>query len=254
MITVDNSGDRTIYTALKECSIVSTMSAEVGSATNVFIEVYDSLNNLLVKSGDLTNGAADELAASLTLKLNKGDYVVVKSGASFVDSQNSHFGIKAQPVETSFLTAVPIQRVAYLKDVKTNGTAGGTFSNVGIQTRDLNNVSGNSEIVDLSLNQFTLQRGTYIIEAAAPAHNTDSHKSYLYSVTDSVIKAVGGSVTAAASSDTVSILYYFVTILDNHTYEIRHQCTTTVASNGFGTANSFGVDEIYTQVKITKLR
>ncbi len=43
------------------------------------------------------------------------------------------------------------------------------------------------------------------------------------------------------------------TIGASQTFEIRHQCVSTKTGNGFGVASGFGVDEVYTQVRIWKV-
>jgi len=43
-----------------------------------------------------------------------------------------------------------------------------------------------------------------------------------------------------------------VTIAGSKAFEIRHRCSDTFATNGFGIAASFGT-EVYTRVEITKI-
>jgi len=37
-------------------------------------------------------------------------------------------------------------------------------------------------------------------------------------------------------------------------FEIQHRCSRTQSTTGFGLASNFGVSEVYTQLKITKVR
>lgn len=151
----------------------------------------------------------------------------------------------------------------YLKDVKANNTAGGTFTSGSFQTRTLNTTEGDFlHFGSLSSNQFTLIAGTYEIEAIAPAftnaNTLGSHKAILYNVTDASNALIGsnGEVTVVSSSGqsvNSSFVKGIVTISSSTVFEIRHRCDTTQSSNGFGPQANFGVDEIYTIVKLTKI-
>jgi hypothetical protein len=65
----------------------------------------------------------------------------------------------------------------YIKDEKSSGTASGTFTSGAWQTRTLNTVSGDTAMVSLSSNQFTLGVGTYQIIAKAPAFDVSQSRS-----------------------------------------------------------------------------
>jgi hypothetical protein len=154
------------------------------------------------------------------------------------------------------LLSVPVPLTAYLKDVKPSGTAGGTATAGSYQTRTLNTVEGDSSIVSLSANQFTLGPGVYEIEASAPAYYCSRHKIKLRNITDSSDALIGGVAltenTTAAGSTSDSIIRGRITLTSPKTFEIQHRVQTTRATNGFGDNTSFGDSEVYTQVKITK--
>ena len=160
------------------------------------------------------------------------------------------------PFEAEFLAAVPVQKVAFLKEIQVSGTQGGTFTAGSFVTRTLNTVEGDSEIVSLSANQFTLQAGKYIIEARAPAFAVSSHVAKLRNITDSTDDAIGTSGYAenvdGGSAD--SFVNASIEITSAKVFEIQNRSGGTQATNGFGAANSYGVSEVYTQVKITKLK
>jgi len=83
----------------------------------------------------------------------------VKENGVWVDYTSSTVFIAYQT-----LIANQMRSVAYIKDIKTNGTAGGTFTN-GRQTRVLNTLEDPMGIVtSLSSNQFVLPAGRYAIE------------------------------------------------------------------------------------------
>lgn len=149
--------------------------------------------------------------------------------------------------------AIPVAQTVYLKDVKSAATDGGTFTSGSWVTRTLNTVEGASSIVALSANQFTLQSGEYVIEASAPAFSVNNHKAKLYNITTAADTIIGSSSDGSTSVD-CSNIYTNVNLTSATTFEIRHQCQTTKSTNGLGTGGPQGVAEVYTQVKITKIK
>lgn len=150
-------------------------------------------------------------------------------------------------------------QVLIVVDEKTSGTSGGTFTSGAWRTRDLNTVRHNTIVgASLSSNQITLPAGTYLIEASAPAVYVYINKIRLRNITDGVDAAVGSSAwtgsndTGAAPSQIIEV----ITISSGQkVFEIQHYCSSTYATSGFGAASAIaGIAEIYTQVKITKIR
>lgn len=159
--------------------------------------------------------------------------------------------------QAEFLAPQIQPKVAFIKDVKPSGTAGGTFTAGAWQTRTLNTVSGDSEIVSLSSNQFTLQPGKYLIEAIVPAYKVNVHKAKLVSdPSGTPLDEIIGSneqIDSAVNIISQSKIIGTLTVSESKVFEIQHRCSTTGTTTGFGNASSFGVDEIYTIVKITKI-
>lgn len=143
--------------------------------------------------------------------------------------------------------------VAVIKDVKPSDTSGGTFTSGAWQTRTLNTISG-SGFASLSANQITLQSGTYEVDVTAPALGVNAHKAVLYNITDAQDEIIGQSSYAPSTSSSVSLIKGTITNNSAKTYEIRHQCGITKATDGFGISANFGIDNIYTQVIIRKLK
>ena len=142
-----------------------------------------------------------------------------------------------------------------LEDQKTSGTDGGTFSSAADRTRTLNTeVRDVYNICTLSSNQFTLPAGTYYMEWAAPASKVDAHQSFLYNVTGAAEVKRGrvGYCTTGATVNTESCGQAVTTIATSSAFEIRHRCTTSATTVGFGNSASFGT-EVYTVVKIWKI-
>ena len=152
-----------------------------------------------------------------------------------------------------------IQKTTFLKDVKSVGTAGGTFTSGVYQTRVLNTQEGDTSFCSLSANQFTLQPGTYEIEASAPAHFCNLNKIKLYNITTSSDSIIGSSsdlstVVGMSAIVSRSVLSGRITLTTASIFELQHHCTVTAATNGLGVAVNFGTEvEVYSIVKITKI-
>lgn len=141
-----------------------------------------------------------------------------------------------------------------LQDQKSANVDGGTFTAGADRTRTLNTeVRDALNICALSSNQFTLPAGTYYIEWSCPAYAVNSHQSLLYNATTATTVARGQS---GFTTSNVGVIQYsngsaVVTVASSTAFEIRHRCSATWATIGFGVAAGFGT-EIYTEVKIWK--
>ncbi|MDH3324061.1 MAG: hypothetical protein OEL89_00320 [Candidatus Peregrinibacteria bacterium] len=159
------------------------------------------------------------------------------------------------------LSAIPVKRVAYVKDLKSSGTAGGSSSATTIHTRDLNTLEGDISFISLSANQFTIQAGDYDIESISPASNCDRNQAFLYNVTDAVYVLDGSSEFASSTpvdGTSVSTIKGRISITSPKTYEVRHWTQSAFASQGLGveangTSNPQS-GEVYTTVKIEKIK
>ena len=147
-------------------------------------------------------------------------------------------------------------QVMVLNDTKATTVAGGTFTNGAWQDRVLNTeqymgISGAS----LAANVITLPTGTYKVKAICPAYWVHSHQARLYNVTDATVAVLGTS--ASTSTNTTPVTSSFVkgvfTIAAEKTFKIQHRCENTKGTDGFGISNDFGLDEIYTVAKFTKI-
>ena len=152
--------------------------------------------------------------------------------------------------------AIPKPFITYLKDVKPGGTAGGTFTAGAWQTRTLNTVEGDTNIVSLSANQFTLQAGKYEIEASATAFRCGGNSILLRNITDSLDVVIGVGTylgtdgNFASDASELSCVFH---INSSKVFELRHRGSTTYTTSGFGMPGPSGVATTFSQVKITKL-
>ena len=147
---------------------------------------------------------------------------------------------------------------AIIADQKTAGSYGGTFNNGSWRTRDLNTEIADADgIVTISNNKFTLQAGTYLVKAQAPAYKVNRHMIRMMNETDGSAVAYGTSEYARESDhpQTHSFLITRFTISAAKEFEISHRCETSNDTSGFGieSNSNFTVpNEQYTMVEIYK--
>ena len=149
-------------------------------------------------------------------------------------------------------------KTVYIKDIKPNGTHGGSCdpSNGWEQIRDLNNITGDTSFASISQNQITLAAGTYDFEAHAPAYLDGYHKAVLVNAQTNEFLLLGSNARSHNISGGMepSKIFGMIKITVPTTFVIKHRCSIILQTIGFGIATSFGVDEVYTQVKITKVK
>jgi hypothetical protein len=145
---------------------------------------------------------------------------------------------------------------AHIRDEKTAGTTGGTFTSGAWRTRDINTEKYDPlGIVSISSNQFTIVAGSYYIDASAPAYNVYRHRIKLRNITDSTDDILGTSEYASASTNGYnhSTARGYLTLGASKTFEIQHRCESSQATYGFGVEGNFSITEVYTEVFIWKL-
>lgn len=146
------------------------------------------------------------------------------------------------------------KEIYIIRDVKALGTNGGTSTtNTWIQ-RNLNNFQSNGgSNCTLGTNQFTLQPGTWQINALAPAVRT--HQCRLFNVTSATTLLVGNTSLSPTTSVANSVINGIFTIASASVFQIQHITNPGTANTGFGTAGGFAgsLGEVYTQVVLTKL-
>ena len=161
----------------------------------------------------------------------------------------------------SFANKGKFASYAVICDQKAQGTGGGTFTLGAWRTRDLNTEIADADgIVSISNNQFTLQAGTYLVNASAPARKVTTNQTALYNVTDSSYVQYGTVEIAHISyiGGSRSFISAKFTISGAKAFEIRHFSSHTQATNGFGTnfgssdATTAGGVAIFTIVEIFK--
>jgi|GEM_PF-3591150 len=144
-------------------------------------------------------------------------------------------------------------KIAIVRDIKAASTDGGSFTSGSWQTRDLNDLRGDSSFISIDgSTTFTLDSGLYEIRASSPARNVNQHQIRLYNVTDATIDATGTAVQSASATPE-SLLISVIKITSQKTFRIEHRCNSTnSSSDGRGRGISWG-ENVYTQVRIQQL-
>ena len=226
-------------------SVVFT-SGFFGVAPSVVGIVEDNNRVFGITTGPATSGFTYKLNVSGTLTDANVDLIISRQGSDF----------RQAPQATA---AVIKPAVAYVKDIKSQNTAGGTFASGDWRDRDLNTIQGESWFIEsLSSNVVTLQAGTYKFSAVAPCFIVDLNQLRLFDSTNSNVLAVGVSGRVGTSgtdndSSFTSKVECVATFTSSTGIKLQHRGSGTRATDGFGTASNF-TNELYASMKIEKLK
>ena len=150
-------------------------------------------------------------------------------------------------------------KVATIKDVRSNGTAGGTATSGSFLKRTLNTLSDPDNIgIALASDRFTLPPGKYFLIGSMEIigqTNGLKHKivrdpggtpsDEILFVNDN-IGTPGEGATPSGSG--------IIDVTSSVDFELQYRVAITKTTTGLGLAQSFGVDEIYVNLLILKLR
>jgi len=157
------------------------------------------------------------------------------------------------------LTGVPLlqPRIATLSDVKASGTNGGTFTSGAYVTRTLNTIDDPTGFVtSLASSQFILSAGEYYIDAFAPASMVGSLRAKIRNITDSTDSLLSEStyISPVSNITGTSVIQGRIVISSSKTFELQQRCSTTRATDGLGVGTGFGELEVFSRIKITKVK
>jgi hypothetical protein len=157
---------------------------------------------------------------------------------------------------TLFGNGLSTSRFLHVRDEKSAGTQGGTFTAGAWRTRTLNTTKTNTITgASLSSNQITLPSGSYFIQAYAPGFRVNGHVAKLYNITDSTDVIIGSNQT---SGDTMTAMppatvFGYFTIAAQKVFELQHRSQSTASDVGFGIRNELAIGEVYSEVFIWKV-
>jgi hypothetical protein len=223
-----------------------TDSYTISGSTIVFssaLTTNDVIDFIIVLGDVLNIGTPSDNTVSLAKLTATG----TKDATTFLRGDNT-FASAQGKFESQLL---------HVRDEKSSGTAGGTFTSGAWQTRTLNtSVTNEISGASLSSNQITLPSGTYYIQSTSPVgmENSGYHKAKLRNITDSSDTIIGtsefGFVYDGGSRSFVNGRF---TISAQKTFELQHRCANTMTTNGFGTPSGLSVVEVYADVQIWKV-
>lgn len=227
--------------------VVASFASESSPATDDELMLYDlsattadkiTLANLFKIINSFTADTSPDMAA---------DYVVTYDASASA----------AKKVLLSAVSGGFANQLLHVRETQISGTAGGTFTSGADTARTLNTtVTNEISGASLAANQITLPAGTFYIEASAPAHQADLHRAWLYDTTGAANLVMGTSEQSSGSANTVTRSHVSgrFTLSTSSVLELRHRCSRTQASNGYGLASGFGgANEIYADIRIWKI-
>ena len=218
---------------------ISAVTLTRGPRTVIFDGVltltHHSTNNNLPGGANITTAAGDRA-------IYEADGTTVYC-VSYIKASGAAVVVTA--------TGLPYLNV---RDQKTSGTDGGTFTSGAWQTRTLNTTGANSiSGASLGSNRITLPAGTFQIRARAPSVDGTLHKAKLYNITDTADVILGSNSQATGSAvQTDSWVIGQFTIAGAKVFELQHRIEVTSNTYGLGRACNFGT-EVYTEIEIWKV-
>jgi len=207
-----------------------------------------------------------------TLITGGDSFINFSSGAAAFTPQNAATLFSANDV-LDFTVLIPIQgwsseaeflaplvqpKTAIVYETSTVSIPSLTNS---IQTRELNNVSGDSDIVSLNGNQFTLSAGKYRLDYYGLGYQCGYSAVFIFDVTNNqYVSTEKFHVYLGPATDTQVAIsdYDFIDISSDTVFELR-QYTNLGVGSGLGNAGAFSstnnpaTTNRNSQVKITKL-
>lgn len=250
--------DVVVGAGLKSMNVLAYAGAAKTSPASI-----DQLSNGTAAIG--TSYYYDEVKGVLTIEAGVARFTTETSKNAAISAAGnavSNVFIVFNVTTAGALVAAPQmqKRIAYLKDVKANGTAGQALTANAYTVRNLNTVEDPTGIID-SLNTgtggFTLKPGVYAIRAKASwytnatAGNKARSKIVNSSTTTDAILGANAYQSAGAADPMLPLFVEGVLTVTTaaHIYNLQSRVT---AGSG-GVAESFGESEVYSIVEIEKL-
>jgi hypothetical protein len=246
-----NIGGNIFTSGFMEMGLITTPSLPTSGFIKIFYNTSGNFITSIDSSGKLsTLNPLVSKGDLLTHNGNTESRLPVGTNGNVISANSA----QANGVEWTNVNSLVTTLVAIIRDVKSQGTNGGTFSTGAWRIRDLNNLSGNANSrVSLSSNQFTLQPGKYFIHASAPANDVDEHQTRIFNVTTSSVESYGMvNISGNASMQIASMVSCYVDLSSSTVFRLEHRNGQNENNTGFGAAAGWG-DEVYSIVNIQVL-
>ena len=219
-------------------------------------------NNVVIQDNDGTRNATINLqvgaAGNRTYYLGTASQA---TGGTFIISPTDAAITTTGVVTGASVAGAIVTPYNYIliRDRKDAGVEGGTFTQDAWRTRDLTQeVSDTGNHASLASNKITLAAGTYEANIIVPVGGGEGtqtyHKAILWDT------AGDGSMILESNSgytywgNTPAQIVGRFTLGAQSELEVRHYCTVTKATYGFGkAANIAGTNEVYTIVELRRI-
>lgn len=136
-----------------------------------------------------------------------------------------------------------------VKDVKNQGTHGGSFTSGAWRTRDVNLEHADaSGICSINSNQVTLAGGTYRVLIRVTARMVERVAARLYSITDTLelLASIPDYITFADKNSCVNVIVGRIVLDDTTILEVQHRSSGSHGDTGFGYAANFSQETYLT--------
>jgi hypothetical protein len=100
-----------------------------------------------------------------------------------------------------------------------------------------------------------LAAGTYYFQASAPFAATARTKAKIQDITAGAAALIGQTmdVSNASGGQNCNRVEGYFSLSTPKTFEVQHQCQTTVSTTGLGEPASFGDNEVYTVCNVRRI-
>lgn len=234
------SSASTLATTANTNATNASSQAVTAQTTATAAQTSATAANTLATTANTTANAANTLANNALAAANADKLVTqITPGLAGQRIRTNSLGVANEYFSLS-------NTIATMAEIQANTTAGDTVNNGSFQDRTLNTkvVDPGSIITTFVGNAFVLTKGTYRIRVVAPMVAASvKHCARLYNATDAVQVMQGTN----ALTSTPSLIEGVFSTDGTKAYKIQTWTNTTAAG---GTANSFGLSEIYTVVNI----
>jgi hypothetical protein len=178
------------------------------------------------------------------------DYLDAKlvAGTGITLTENNDGGNETLTI--TYNGSAPSSDYILIRDEKSSGTTGGTFTTGAWQTRDLNTeVTDAGGHASISSNQITLAAGTYQCRIACPAYAVNTNQARLYDITNSAELVLGQNTYGTTGNGSTALVVGEFTLAGSTVVEVQHRCSYT---GSYGVAGSWGT-EVYTVAEFWKV-
>lgn len=220
--------------------------------TNTFLT---TTREIIMNNDEHTFLFVNSTAQSLTVKTSAGTGIAVASLAS-VELRNDTVDVIEFEAVISLLGTLDFNNMIHIQDQRPSGTDAGGLTGGVDTTVTLNTILTNTgNFGSLLSNVFSLDKGSYYIEANVPAFRVNRHKSKLVNNSDAIDEIIGSSefCPSTENSQTQSFIYGRLEVSATKNFELQHRCQTTKSVDGSGASSGFGEFEVYADIKIWKV-